>query len=225
MDAASKEAKRPEPGPNGRTRGPGRPKVDEDTPSARERILRAASELFCRYGINAIGIEAILDEAQTAKTTLYKTFGSKEALVREVLMREGAQWRQQLFTALDSHEGPADDKLLAIFDVLRDWFSDPKYYGCPFINAVGEHDKLDDSIREITLMHKSKVLGRIERLAQEWGAVSPERLAHEFAVIIDGAIVAALITRDPKIADVARRTAEAVMMRERREGAASPGID
>jgi hypothetical protein len=42
----------------------------------------------------------------------------------------------------------------------------------------------------------------------------PEELAHEFAVLIDGAIVAALITRDPKIAAVARRSAEAVLARE-----------
>lgn len=214
MEQAGKNAIGADARANDQGRGPGRPRAGESGPSARERILAAASELFCRFGINAIGVDAIIEDAGTAKATLYKIFGSKEALVREVLKREGEAWRAQLFSALDKHDGPPEEKLLAIFDVLEAWFSDPKYYGCPFINAVGEHDKLDDSIREITLMHKKNVLGRIEQLAAQCGVAEPEALAHEFAVIIDGAIVAALITRDPATAAVARRSAEAVLRRE-----------
>ncbi len=209
MEGAEKTAGKP----NGQGRASGRPKADESGPSARERILSAASELFCRYGINAIGVDAIVEDAGTAKSTLYKIFGSKEALVREVLRREGETWRNMLFSALDAHDGRPEEKLLAIFGVLEAWFSDPKYYGCPFINAVGEHDKLDDSIREVTLVHKKSVLKRIGQLAAKCGVEEPDELAHEFAVIIDGAIVAALITRDPTIATVARRSAEAVLMR------------
>lgn len=200
--------------PPDQTSRPGRPKADDRGPSARERILEAAANLFCRYGINAIGVDAIVEQAGTAKATLYNIFGSKEALVRAVLAREGAEWRNRLFTALDAHKGSPNKALLAIFDVLEEWFSDPEYYGCPFINAVGEHDKLDNAIREITLEHKVKVLERIETLAGSCGIADPRELAHEFAVIIDGAIVAALITRDPHIARIARRSAEAVLSRD-----------
>jgi AcrR family transcriptional regulator len=44
--------------------------------SARGRLLNAATRLFCKNGINATGIDAIINEAGTAKTTLYKLFGS-----------------------------------------------------------------------------------------------------------------------------------------------------
>lgn len=214
MEQTDKNGALSETGGNGQSRRPGRPRANDSGPTARERILASASELFCRFGINAIGVDAIVEDAGTAKATLYNIFGSKEALVREVLTREGEEWRRQLFTALDRRDGSPGDKLLTIFDVLEAWFSNPKYYGCPFINAVGEHDKLDDSIRDITLMHKKSVLARIVALAGDCGIAEPEALAHEFAVIIDGAIVAALITRDPKIAGVARRSAEAVLARD-----------
>jgi len=37
---------------------------------ARERLLLAASDLFCRHGINATGVDAVVAAAGTAKTTL-----------------------------------------------------------------------------------------------------------------------------------------------------------
>ena len=56
-----------------------------DDESARGRLLGAATHLFCKYGINATGIDAIINEAGTAKTTLYKLFVSKTNLVNAVL--------------------------------------------------------------------------------------------------------------------------------------------
>ena len=63
----------------------GQPHGGADARSARDRLIRAASELFCRYGINATGIDAIVEQSGTAKATLYKTFGSKEGLIEAVL--------------------------------------------------------------------------------------------------------------------------------------------
>src|SRR6478752_3741147 len=66
-----------------------------DDESARGRLLSAATRLFCKNGINATGIDAIINEAGTAKTTLYKLFGSKNNLVHVVLETEGKQWRDR----------------------------------------------------------------------------------------------------------------------------------
>ncbi len=60
-----------------------------DEESARGRLLGAATRLFCKNGINATGIDAIINEAGTAKTTLYKLFGSKTNLVHAVLEKRG----------------------------------------------------------------------------------------------------------------------------------------
>jgi AcrR family transcriptional regulator len=172
-----------------------------DEESARGRLLNAATHLFCKNGINATGIDAIIDEAGTAKTTLYKLFGSKTNLVHAVLESEGKQWREWFIGAIEAGGGDPQTKLTRIFPALKRWFGEERFYGCPFINAVGEHDKDAKQFRAIALRHKKVV--HIEKLAGEMGAVEPESLAHQLALLIDGAIVAAMVSRDPGVADTA----------------------
>lgn len=52
---------------------------------ARQRILKAAAELFYCEGINATGVELIANKASVSKRTLYQHFPSKSALVEEYL--------------------------------------------------------------------------------------------------------------------------------------------
>jgi len=171
--------------------------------SARERLLSAATHLFCKNGINATGIDAIINEAGTAKTTLYKLFGSKNNLVHAVLETEGKQWREWFIASIEAGGGTAQAKLARIFPALKNWFRQERFYGCPFINAVGEHDKDQKQLRAIAMRHKKVVLAYIEKLAEEMGAAEPEVLAHQLALLMDGAIVAAMVSRDPGVADTA----------------------
>ena len=174
-----------------------------DDESARGRLLSAATYLFCKNGINATGIDAIIDQAGTAKTTLYKLFGSKTNLVQAVLENEGKQWREWFIGAIEAGGGDAQTKLARIFPALKSWFGEERFYGCPFINAVGEHDKDQKQFRNIAMRHKKVVLAHIEKLASEMGAVEPAMLAHQLALLIDGAIVAAMVSRNPDVADAA----------------------
>jgi len=174
-----------------------------DEESARGRLLSAATHLFCKNGINATGIDAIIDEAGTAKTTLYKLFGSKTNLVNAVLESEGKAWREWFIAAIEAGGGDPQTKLARIFPALKSWFGEERFYGCPFINAVAEHDKDSKQFRAIALRHKKVVLAHIEKLAGEMGAANPESLAHQLALLIDGAIVAAMVSRDPRVADTA----------------------
>jgi AcrR family transcriptional regulator len=174
-----------------------------DDESARGRLLSAATRLFCKNGINATGIDAIIHEAGTAKTTLYKLFGSKNNLVHAVLETEGKHWREWFIAAIESGGGSPQTKLTRIFPALKDWFRQERFYGCPFINAVGEHDKDQKQLRAIAMRHKKVVLGYIEMLASEMGAADPQVLAHQLGLLMDGAIVAAMVSRDPGVADTA----------------------
>src|SRR5882672_2795029 len=170
-----------------------------DDESAHDRLLSAATHLFCKNGINATGIDAIIHEAGTAKTTLYKLFGSKTNLVHAVLESEGKQWREWFIGAIEAGGGDAQSKLTRIFPALKSWFGEERFYGCPFINAVAEHDKDAKQFRNIALRHKKVVLAHIEKLAADMGAAEPQMLAHQLALLIDGAIV----SRDPGVADTA----------------------
>ena len=197
-----------------------------DDESARGRLLSAATHLFCKSGINATGIDAIIHEAGTAKTTLYKLFGSKTNLVHAVLETEGRQWREWFIAAIEVGGGDAQAKLMRIFPALKSWFGEERFYGCPFINAVGEHDKDQKQFRAIAMKHKKVVLAHIEKLAAEMGATDPESLAHQLALLIDGAIVAAMVSRNPGVADTAGLAAgcllvPATVKRPKRAGAPS----
>lgn len=173
------------------------------TTTPRERLLDAATDLFCRLGFHAVGVDAIVERACTAKTTLYKLFGSKEALVEAVLDQEGRAWREWFIGALDAGDVTARQRLDRIVPLLREWFGQERFFGCPFINAVAEHDKGDDRMRRLALAHKRVVLDRIEALLCEAGAPDPLGLSHQLGLVIDGAIVAALVTRKPEISDAA----------------------
>jgi AcrR family transcriptional regulator len=52
---------------------------------ARERIERAAAELFYRNGIHATGVELVARQANVSKRTLYQHFASKNDLVDNYL--------------------------------------------------------------------------------------------------------------------------------------------
>ena len=198
--------------PSSKKRAAHGPHDASDDESARGRLLSAATHLFCKNGINATGIDAIINEAGTAKTTLYKLFGSKNNLVHVVLETEGKQWREWFIGALEAGGGSPQEKLSRIFPALKDWFRRDNFYGCPFINAVGEHDKDQKQLRAIAMRHKKVVLGYIEKLAGEMGAAEPAVLAHQLGLLMDGAIVAAMVTRDPAVADTAGLTAGSLLV-------------
>ncbi|MCC2100434.1 MAG: TetR/AcrR family transcriptional regulator, partial [Hyphomicrobiales bacterium] len=101
--------------------------------------------------------------------------------------------------ALTQGPGTAREKLDRVFPLLREWFEREDFYGCPFINAVGEHEKSDPRLRELAMQHKAAVLDAISALAAEAGAREPESLAHQIGLLIDGAIVAAMVTRQPAL--------------------------
>lgn len=187
---------------------PARRKKLATLPTPRQRLLQSATQLFCRNGINATGVDAIIAGAGTAKTTLYKEFGSKEKLVHIVLETEGKLWRDWFFAAADKGGGDARTRLLRVFVVLKQWFASESFFGCPFINAIGEHDKKDKSLRALTLKHKRVVLGYLEALARELGVASPGEFSHQIALLMDGAIVAAMVTGNPRVADTAGFAAE-----------------
>ena len=62
----------------------------------------------------------------------------------------------------------------------------------------------------MTLAHKLAVLKRLEDLAREAGAADPHKMAHQIGMLIDGAIVVSMISRDPGVAHLAAETLEGI---------------
>lgn len=114
------------------------PEVPFDEPAltpAGERLLVAASELFYRRGIRAVGVDLVAEVAGTTKKTLYDRFGSKDELVALYLRRRARLWQAFLFARLSDVAGP--DRALAVFDAQAAWLRDHRR-GCAFVNAHAE---------------------------------------------------------------------------------------
>src|SRR6187200_2326959 len=94
----------------------------EDITSPEARLLEAATELFCRQGIHATGVTAIIDRAQVARKTLYERYGSKDNLLRAVFAREAERWFVWFDQTLPGLSNDPSRQLISVFDLLGDWF-------------------------------------------------------------------------------------------------------
>src|SRR5688572_22750939 len=111
----------------------------EQAPSARQRILDNAYELFSRRGIRAVGVDEVISRAGVAKATLYRHFPSKDDLVLAFLEQREQLWTRGFVEAGALQRGAtAEERLLAIFDVFHDWFQREDYEGCSFVNVLLE---------------------------------------------------------------------------------------
>ncbi|HEU4947493.1 MAG TPA: helix-turn-helix domain-containing protein [Kribbella sp.] len=181
-----------------------------DRPSARDRILDVADRLFYERGIHAVGVDAIVAEADTAKTTLYSHFRSKDELVAAYLRRRCERWREHLDTELEAHGGPASERILLMYELLGQWFAEPGYRGCPFINAMAEFHG-DHPAAIVTRVHRQGLLENLARLSAEAGAPHPESLAAQLLLLYDAAMVAAYLDGDPGAAQTAKAAAAALL--------------
>jgi AcrR family transcriptional regulator len=161
-------------------------------PEARERILEAAYDLFSRDGIRAVGIDAIIERSGVARMTLYRHFGSKDALVLAFLERREQRWtRDWLQQEVNRRADAPRDRLLAIFDVFDEWFQREDFEGCSFINVLLEIADPQSELHRASADYLAKIRAFVADLAAEAGVAEPEALAHKWHILMKGSIVAA----------------------------------
>ena len=102
-------------------------------------------------------------------------------------------------------------RLLAIFDTAQYWFQQNNFYGCLFINTIGEYSNHDTPIRQICKEYKKLMRGYIRELCEKAGAQHPQELAEELAMLLEGATVTAQVSQNPKSAHIAKRVAKALI--------------
>jgi AcrR family transcriptional regulator len=164
--------------------------VREPPKNAKDRLLDTAIDLFYANGVNAIGLDAILDETGVTKTTFYKHFESKEDLVIAAL-RKRDEWEVNAWRRAVGQIAGTDPRasLLAIFDVLDVWFNDPSFGGCLFINAAGEFPDPRDPVHQVSAEHKKRNRNEYRDLARSAGAADPETFADLYTAIVEGVLV------------------------------------
>jgi len=183
--------------------------------TARERILDVASDLFYREGIRAVGVDAIIARSGVAKMTFYRHYKSKDLLVVEFLRRRDERWRRWLATDVERLAPTPEERPLVIFDALAARLASPEYRGCAFINTVAETADRTHPAHHVVLEHKALVRAYIRDLLQEAGAGDAARLAEEFMLLVDGALVTAAREGTPAAAHAAKRIAETLLLAAR----------
>ncbi|MCG7207949.1 TetR/AcrR family transcriptional regulator [Streptomyces arenae] len=174
-------------------------------PTARERLLAAANELFYAEGVQSVGIDRIIEHAGVAKASLYNTFGGKEQLIRAYLDSRHVRLTERLLRAVDAAEDPRD-RLLAVFDAQVELFAQQTYHGCAFVAASAEA-KHGSAIEEASDTARAWIRALFTDLAREAGVPDPEALAHQLHLLYDGGGVSARMDRDPSAGAVAREAA------------------
>jgi AcrR family transcriptional regulator len=181
------------------------------TGGARERLLRAADDLFYHRGVRSVGIDEIIAVAGVAKASLYKHFDSKDALVAEYLRLRNERWLAWFTGAVAQHADAPRERLLAVFDVLGEWFQGEDFRGCAFQNAAVELADRAHAGYSVVLANRRAVGAYLKDLATKAGFDDPRSVSEQLAVLAEGAIITALLDGSEKSARVAREAAETIL--------------
>ena len=179
--------------------------------SKREQLIKTAVELFAKNGIHATGIDAIVEHSGVTKKTLYAHFHSKEELVLVALRHYDGQFRKAFMRQVEAKANSPKARLLAVFDVAEHWFGQNNFYGCMFINSIGEYSETDTPIRQVCKEYKRLMKGYLRELCKQAGIAGAAKLADEVALLLEGAIVTAQVSENPKAAQIAKRAAKVLI--------------
>lgn len=166
----------------------------------RERILTTARELFYSRGINATGIDLIIEQAHIAKASLYHHFPSKEQLVATYL----ADLRRQFESALAQEIEKRGYDIAIPFDLLEHTLAKGEFFGCPFTNALTEMPTSAPVIEEVRT-YRSRVLDFFTH-ALAGGTL----LAQDLVLVYDGAFTSCKLDPDRRTARRARDLAQRI---------------
>jgi AcrR family transcriptional regulator len=181
--------------------------------SARARILDTAYDLFSHDGVRAVGIDRIIAEANIAKATLYRHFASKEDLILAFLdLREQRWTRDWLEAETERRARRPQERVLAVFDALDEWFHREDFEGCSFIKTLLEIREAESAIHRAAARHLDVIREKLTRYAELAGARDPKEMSYQLQILMMGAIVSA-DRGDPEAARRARVFAELLLAR------------
>jgi AcrR family transcriptional regulator len=156
-------------------------------PSARERLIETAIELFYQEGIRAIGIDTLVARSGLSKSSLYRTFASKEELIAAFADEQNRRFWGWWDETMTRHGGSPRQQIEALFEGIAEQIANPRFRGCPFINLATEFPDRRHPGTAIACTNKMQVRRRLRLLARALNARDPRRLSDQLTLLIDGA--------------------------------------
>lgn len=157
--------------------------------SKKDEVLGTALKLFSVNGYSSIGVDRIIKDSGVARMTVYNRFGSKDGLIEEVLKLRDSQFMESLRGYVKTHGTGPLEKITAVFQWHRNWFSEPDYHGCLFIKASEEFGDGIPAFSDIVKQHKMAIVELlIEILRPGYGKKAEQKGIFLF-ILLEGLIV------------------------------------
>jgi TetR/AcrR family transcriptional repressor of nem operon len=162
----------------------------EHNEATRERILDAASRLFREHGIAAVGLAKIMAEVDLTVGTFYTHFKSKEALVRETLLRMLDVRHAEL------ERSPRLDIEILVRQYLSAEHRDGPGTGCPIAALAAEVARHPRATRHTFTSHNEPTLDALAMLLSRRGKSVSRADATAFFGLLSGTLQLARATPD-----------------------------
>lgn len=186
------------------------PSPKERSAAAKARLLAAANELFYAEGIQAVGIDRVIEHAGVAKATLYSAFGSKEGLIRAYLRSRHDATAERMEKELTARYATPEERLVGVFEIQGLSFTDPDFRGCAFISANADAPNIP-AVEETSRSYRAWLHSLFLDLATEAGAKDPELLAQQLVLLYDGSGISAWLDGDRSADTTAKTVASALV--------------
>lgn len=164
------------------------------TESVRDRILATARDLFYREGARAVGVDTVVAQSGVAKTSLYRWFPSKDALIAAVLEEEARdRWEGWERIAQRSDPDPRARLRTQLAGVAKR-VSSLGYRGCPFMNAAVTFQDEQHPARIVAVEVCEELRRRVRGLVDAIeGVRDPVELTDQLMLLIEGTLSAAVV--------------------------------
>ena len=162
------------------------------TESVRDRILNTARDLFYKEGARSVGVDTVVAQSGVAKTSLYRWFPSKDALIVAVLEQERKdRWAGWDKTAAMSDPEPRARLRAHLTGVAR-FVSSSHFRGCPFMNITAAFPDPQHPARLLATDEMHELRRRLRGLVDNIEGVSNrEELTEQLLLLVDGAFSSA----------------------------------
>jgi AcrR family transcriptional regulator len=177
-----------------------------------DRILSASTRLLEQEGVQAVGVNRIIAEADVAPMTLYRHFGGKDQLVAATVEQWSGQWLQWLSDRLDRCGDDPDKRLAALWDALETWLAAGNLHGSLAANVASDlRSRPQHPAHKAVAEHRRALHHLLADLAKLAGVPDPECVALQLQVLVHGAIAVAVAERQPTVLASVRALGDAAL--------------
>jgi len=174
-----------------RAKAPGRPR----SRAADQAILRAALKVFIKSGVESASMEQIADDAGVARTTLYRRWSSKEALIAKAIA--SARGEEEVSAADRAKFARSPAPLLeALADIVTR--SEYRRLAARLIGSIPGSPKLMKTYWNNHLLARRSAMLKVIEAARGEGMVRPDSDPEILLDLMSGAIIHHLLVRPGK---------------------------